>query len=158
MTDPTLRLRDATRADAQVLFDWRNDEETRRVSRERAAVDWNTHVRWLEKTLAGGWPRCVHCVAETDAGELVGMVRADERDDGLFELSITVAPGRRWEGIGKRMVLQFVREKLMGKPFVTCIKKGANPASEALARALGLAPFSEVPAKVPTEPPMVEWR
>ncbi len=56
------------------------------------------------------------------------------------------------------MVLQFVQEKLAGKKLVARIKKDANPASEGVARALGLKPFSEIPPVQSGDTPMVEWR
>ncbi len=153
-----LHIRLATIEDAKMLFEWRNDEETRRASGTTALLDWDKHVQWLEKVLSGGFPgRTLHIV-ETGAGEPIGTMRSDERDDGFVEVSYTIAPFWRGKGMGKCMVLQFVHEKLAGRKIVAHIKKDINPASEAIARALGLAPFSEVSSDEPKEPPMVEWR
>ena len=72
----------------------------------------------------------------------VGPVRSDELDDGCTEVSYTVAPQWRGRGLGKRMVLQFAREKLSGKKLLARIEKGHVP-SERIAEALGLKPASE---------------
>ncbi len=158
MTD-TLHIRSATRDDEKVLFDMRNDEDTRRVSGTTAPLEWGEHVKWLEKVLSGGFSGRALYIVETNAGELIGTVRSDLRDDGYTEISYTVAPAARGKGLGKRMVLQFAREHLADKKLAARIKRGGNPASESIARALGLKPFSEAPSEDREDPrPMVEWR
>ena len=151
-----LHIRPATIEDAEMLFEWRNDEETRRASIIMAPLIWEEHVAWLEKSVKGVFPgRSIYIVEAS--GKPVGVVRSDTRADGYTEVSYTVAPLWRGKGLGKRMVIQFAREKLSGKRLAARIKKGANPASEAIARALGLSPFSEA-SSGKDEPPMVEWR
>ena len=154
----TLYIRRAGPGDAKMLYDWRNDEETRRVSGTIEPLDWNEHVKWLEKVLSGGFPGRALYIVEGDEHEPVGTVRSDDREDGFTEVSYTVAPEWRGKRVGKRMVVQFARENLKGKKLVAHIKKGLNPASEAIALALGLAPFRETPSDDAKGAPMVEWR
>ncbi|OGG53710.1 hypothetical protein A2851_02380 [Candidatus Kaiserbacteria bacterium RIFCSPHIGHO2_01_FULL_53_29] len=153
-----LRIRPVTIEDARTLFEWRNDEKTRRASRTTAPLIWEEHVAWLEKVVHGIFPGRSLYIAEID-GNPVGTVRSDTRTDGFTEISYTVSPTWRAKGLGKHMVMQFVREHLAGKKLAARIKKGANPASEAIARALGLAPTSELPSEDQNDDrPMVEWR
>ena len=155
MTDP-LHIRAATRDDAKLLFDWRNDEETRRASGSTEPLDWETHVEWMENVISGKFPgRALYVVEIRNVP--VGTVRSDQRPDGYTEVSYTVAPLWRGKGLGKRMVVQFVHEHLTGKRLAARIKKGLNPASESIARALGLSPYSEALSER-DEPPVVEWR
>jgi hypothetical protein len=43
-----LIIRKATIDDAPILFNWRNDELTRRLSKNTNVVKWNEHVVWLK--------------------------------------------------------------------------------------------------------------
>lgn len=148
-----LHLRPATAADARLLFEWRNDAETRRRSASTEPVEWTGHLRWLTASLA--LPPEVRrlWLAELD-GEPVATVRADARPDGCVEISYTVAPAWRGRGIAKRAVLACAAEHLAGARLVARIRRG-HAASEAVARALGLV-AQEDPAAEPEA--LVEWR
>jgi len=91
-----LVLRPATMEDAQVIFAWRNDPQTRASSLTPGEVWWPEHMAWLRSSLSH--PDRALLIAEQD-GEPVGTVRID-RD----ELSWTVAPEHRGRGIGKQML------------------------------------------------------
>ena len=155
MSDIHVHVRKVTMNDAKILFDWRNDEETRRQSRTTLSVEWEDHVKWLEKSLKN--PSRILCIAEY-VGEPIGTLRADLRNDGFTEVSYTVAPTARGRGLSKPMVLTFAGEYVAGKKIAADIKKGHAP-SESVAKALGLKPFSEMPSEDPDDArPMVEWR
>jgi len=156
--DNRFHIRSAGHGDSRLLYEWRDDEETRQMSSTSELLSWEDHVEWFEKTLSGGFPGRSLYIVETASHEPVGTVRCDERSDGFTEVSYTVSPLWRGKGAGKRMVMQFAREHLAGKKLAARIKKGMNPASEAIARALGLSPSSETPSEHVSEPPMVEWR
>ena len=155
----TLQLRPATLEDAQNLFDWRSDEDTRKNSRNIAAPEWEGHVAWLTKVVNGGFPGRKLYITLAEGGEPVGTVRSDEDEtDGYVEISYTVAPAARGKGFGKAMVLQFAKEELAGKKIKAEIKKGGNGPSEGIARALGLHPTDERPSEDPDDPrPLVMW-
>lgn len=93
-----MELRRAQAADAQAVFDWRNDPATRAASLSIAEVDWPTHERWFARALEN--PRLVMYLAEQSAEpRLVGMCRfdIDEAADSA-EVSINLNPlarGRR---------------------------------------------------------------
>ncbi|MGP6176498.1 GNAT family N-acetyltransferase [Microbacterium sp. A196] len=98
LSAPTLSARPATSDDAWLLFDWRNDDETRARSRFRGAIDWDSHREWLERSLTDPNRRLFIVGPETDP---VGTVRWD-RTAGLdWDVSITVAPNRRGAGISR---------------------------------------------------------
>lgn len=87
-------------ADAALLLAWRNDPETRRASISTDPVALDTHLAWLERTLAS--PARSLLVAERDS-VAVGTVRLD-RAEGWIELNWTVAPDQRGRGVGGAMV------------------------------------------------------
>ena len=151
-----LTIRRVTAGDARLLFDWRNDPETRMQSGTTEAFEWGEHVAWLEKSLKNS--RRILCIAENDAGTPIGTVRADLREDGFTEISYTIAPNWRGKGLSKPTVLSFVKTFLQGKKLAAKIKKGHAP-SESVARALSLSPYAETPSDNPDDPrPLVEWR
>src|SRR5437879_8578358 len=93
-------LRGANELDAERLFDWRNDPLTRANSLNTDLVTWADHTRWLSASLTR--PDRDLLIAERD-GQALGTVRIDYLADSR-ELSWTVAPECRQQGIGKQMV------------------------------------------------------
>ena len=120
-------LRPATMDDAQILFDWRNDYETRANSLNTVPVPWEDHCRWLKASLEN--PRRDLIIAEVE-GVPVGTVRID-RGVGT-EMSWTVSPARRVKGIGKAMVA-----KACPPGEVIAQIKAANLASQRIAEHAG---------------------
>lgn len=96
-----LNLRNATIDDAKMLFDWRNDIETRKQSINVDEVPWENHILWLEKSLKN--PNRKLMIAMI-GDEPVGTVRLDIDEDCYAEISWTVAPRARGRGIGTKMV------------------------------------------------------
>lgn len=88
--------RRATPSDARLLFTWRNDPSTRRVSRTQDEIGWEEHVAWLNRVLLDT-DRQLY-VIERDA-EPIGTVRWDH-DGGIdWEASISLAPESRGKGL-----------------------------------------------------------
>ncbi len=114
-----IKLRPARMEDAQILFNWRNDPETRLASVHSDRVIWAEHLAWLKKQRA-------LLIAEYH-GVPVGTVRIDGT-----ELSWTVAPEHRGEGLGRQIVSLAMR---LG-PTAARIK-ATNVASQKIAAAAG---------------------
>ena len=87
--------REATLDDAKLLFEWRNDEGTRVRSRSTGELDWNSHIEWLELSVASTQRRLL--IVENEHSP-VGTVRWDRVGDDRWEISITVAPRERGQG------------------------------------------------------------
>jgi RimJ/RimL family protein N-acetyltransferase len=94
-------IRPVTRDDVRLLFEWRNDESTRKMFKNTDAVHWDEHVRWLDLRLKMDCPNLF--VFEMD-GEPVATFRIDGRD-----LSYTVAAQHRNRGIAKLMLKEVRR-------------------------------------------------
>lgn len=131
-------LRPATMDDAQLLFDWRNDHETRANSLTTVPVPWEDHCRWLRASLEN--PRRDLIIAEMD-GVPVGTVRID-RGVGT-EMSWTVSPARRVRGIGKAMV-----SKACPSGVVLAQIKATNVASQRIAEHAGFRKIEDGPLQL----------
>ena len=124
-------IRPATEKDAEILLNWRNDPTTRIQSHSSEYIDKLGHIKWLKNSIDN--PDINLFIAEVD-GQPVGTSRADLDQDKFYQLSWTVSPNFRGQGLGKNIVKQMV-----GK-FKKCkaqIKKG-NLASVKIADYAGL--------------------
>ena len=100
-----MNIREVTIEDYEILLSWRNDIETRRNSHNMDLVDENKHIEWLKKVIEDRNRQLYIC--EID-GYPVGTCRIDLDDNGIYELSWTIAPNYRGKGIGKKMVSMIV--------------------------------------------------
>lgn len=97
----TLILRTATAQDKKNLFFWRNHEAVRRFSLDPSNISWETHGRWLDKTLAN--PNQALLIAES-CGEPIGVLRLDfEAMQGW--VSVYVVPEKIGQGYGAHLLL-----------------------------------------------------
>lgn len=120
-----MRIRQATIEDAELLFKWANDPEVRRSSFSSRPIAWDEHMRWLTTALDS--PE--HVVLIGEEPQPVGVLRIDQGVVG-----ITVAPGSRGRGIGKRLLRKGL-ERYAG-PAEAWVKV-ENAASLAMFRSLG---------------------
>ena len=126
----SLTLRPATEADAKILFDWRNDLETRKNSRNTDPVSWKDHIQWVVASLKRSDRELL--IAEQHVA--VGTVRLDYSGD-TCELSWTVAPEHRRKGFGREMVRLAMRQTRA--PILIAEIKPENKASFLIAQSLG---------------------
>lgn len=126
-----ITLREATMDDADILLSWRNDPKTREASHNTDEVSKEEHRRWLEKTLDLKSRQLL--IAEIE-GCPVGTIRADYSDN-YCELSWTINPKNRGQGIGKEMV--FLAAQGIQSPLYAEIKP-ANIGSIKIAEFIGM--------------------
>lgn len=127
-TDLSLRL--ASIKDADCLFEWRNDPETRKASHSTELVEVADHLQWLKASLCHQDRRLY--IAEKKHIP-VGTVRADF-DKGAWTLSWTVAPRHRGKGIASKMLALIVKE--FDEPLLAQVKAD-NIASSKVAKQVG---------------------
>jgi UDP-2,4-diacetamido-2,4,6-trideoxy-beta-L-altropyranose hydrolase len=103
MSSPTLglELRPATEEDVRLLWQWRNDPETRLRSRNSDEIPWDIHLVWFAKRLAD--PDTLMLVG-LRASRPIGVVRFDREADGHAEVSITLAPECRGRGLARNLL------------------------------------------------------
>lgn len=95
-----ITLRPATMADAELLYEWATDAETRRQSFHPETFDFEHHCRWLERKLES--PSSL-CLIGMDGQRPVGTIRFEiDRQTAL--VSFTVAPVERGKGYGTALL------------------------------------------------------
>lgn len=98
---PTLQLRDASAADAALLFNWRNHPATREMSTDSAPIVWDAHMRWLEHVLCDS----ARILQIATIGALpVGVIRYDVCAAASAEVSLYLDPGLHGLGLGARLL------------------------------------------------------
>lgn len=98
-------IRRATMDDALDILAWRNDPQTRAVSRATGEVDTASHRAWFQTALAD--PRRTILIGEA-GGEKVGMVRFDRDEE--TEVSINLNPACRGRGLSYPLLMAALAE------------------------------------------------
>jgi RimJ/RimL family protein N-acetyltransferase len=99
--DDGVRARAVTMADARLLHEWRNDPTTRARSRNAAPIEFPAHLEWLTRALADSDRELLLIERGRDA---IGTVRWDRLGGADVEVSITVAPGFRGQGLSEAVL------------------------------------------------------
>lgn len=94
-----MRIRDVEMDDANLLFDWANDPETRSNSFNTEMIVWETHLSWIQKKLKES-DRSFYLFIQDN--EPVGVVRFEACNE--IVIGITVAPTHRGKGLGSLMI------------------------------------------------------
>jgi UDP-2,4-diacetamido-2,4,6-trideoxy-beta-L-altropyranose hydrolase len=150
----TVELRRATLDDAELLYDWRNDPETRRNSFSSDEIPFDVHVEWLRNKLAE--PNCRLFIAELD-GAPVAQVRVDRRGEDWAEVSVGVASEARGLGLGRTVIGagSAAGAEQLGVTRVVARIKPENLASVAAFHAAGYVPR---PGREDDSALTFEWR
>lgn len=136
-----LVLRRVCLADAEVLFAWRNDERTRRMSLNPQPLDFSSHIRWLEQKLADSR---THLLLASNDEAPVACIRFDV-DAKRVLTSIYVDPARSGQGFGGRALhsaLVWLRQTAVEIERVEAEVLATNAASHALFQAAGFVAHS----------------
>jgi RimJ/RimL family protein N-acetyltransferase len=83
----------ATENDSKDIWEWRNDELTKKMSVLTDSIHWETHSAWYKKTLAN--PNCYLYIGYVN-NEKIGMCRFDiDPKNNISEVSININPTHR---------------------------------------------------------------
>ena len=111
MTQNQLTVRLARLDDAERLWSWRNDPDTRRASHNIDTITLDQHTRWFKSCLSRN--KSIVLIGELH-GEAIGTVRFDRRRDSYLEVIINIAPQTRSKKLGAaclREACNFVLKK-----------------------------------------------
>lgn len=132
-----LHVRTVELSDAELLFSWANDAETRRNSFDTRPILWDNHLKWLENKITSDLDTLY--VVE-DGGLPVAHVRFTQTP-AAAEISVTVSPtsrGKRYGGRAIRAAVNRYRIELPESPDeIHAFIKPANLASCNAFRAAG---------------------
>ena len=101
MTTPAIALRPARAEDCDTVWQWRNDERTRRFIPDPAPILLESHRVWFAGVLSG--ERAVDLLIGEAAGQPVGVLRFDHAGP-LATISIYLVPGRENRGEGRALL------------------------------------------------------
>lgn len=108
-----LYLRKANSLDKKIVYEWANDSDTRKNSFNTEPIPWENHEKWYQKIMDSMKSK------ETEKSVLficmdfmipVGSVRIDKKEEGIAEISYTVAPDYRGNGYGQKMIILLENE------------------------------------------------
>ncbi len=129
-----MTLRAMETGDAETLFAWQRDPDTRRYARNPEPPAWDEHVAWLEARIEDN--ACLFAMVE-QGGRPSGCIRLDQASEGR-EISIVTAPEARRRGVA-RAALGLARD-LAPEGGIMAYVKPENTASLALFQAAGYRP------------------
>jgi RimJ/RimL family protein N-acetyltransferase len=123
-------FRDATIEDSSLIWQWRNDVLTRKMSRSIDEISFEEHEKWLYATFANK-DRDLWFVKQEDLN--IGVVRFDKRDLTTAEISINLNPEHRSKGYGSLIIAQASDAYLKKSPHlltkILAYVRRDNPAS-----------------------------
>ena len=96
---------------SEMIWEWRNDPITRKMSVNDAKVSWEEHSFWYKKVLLDN-SRKLYLGEE--GGIPVGVVRFDKSDNEefVFEVSINISPASRGKGFGQKLLNNGIKRLL----------------------------------------------
>jgi len=97
-----IKIRKAKINDCKDVFNWRNDELTRKVSFSSDPVSYDDHLRWFNDSLSD--PSRTIYIGENHNGNKIGVIRLDRRNKDVAEFNINIAPEMRGKGYGSRLI------------------------------------------------------
>lgn len=132
-----MQIRLAKYSDAGDILRWRNDTETRAMSRNGDLIEKSVHESWFDRVLKD--PNRVLLIGTVEE-KSIGMVRLDMQDQPAnWEVSIMLAPEARAKGLGKVLLNSALSHFCLGRPGVVLLAeiKVQNYASQRLFESLG---------------------
>ena len=97
----------ATKKDSKDIWEWRNDELTKKMSIATDGVSWETHKGWYEKSLVN--PNRYLYLGFVNDSEKIGMCRFDvEANANIAEVSINVNPIHRGKKLSSQLLARCI--------------------------------------------------
>ncbi|WP_051010570.1 GNAT family N-acetyltransferase [Selenomonas sp. F0473] len=128
-------LREATTADAELLYQWRNDAAVRRYAFHSGQINFAEHLHWLEKTLNDG---AAHLFIMMHGMIPVGQIRVNRRDEE-YVISYSIDKHFRGHAFGRYMLTllaQWMKEEY-DRGILSALVKKDNRASQRIFERLG---------------------
>ncbi len=146
MESRSIAIREATHADSDALFIWRNHSSIRAVSRTADPIKRPDHEAWLSAVFSD--PSRILLIGEYRS-EAIGVVRFDARAEEA-EVSMYLVPDHQGEGIGPELLLAAERWLAEHRSEVRSIKAEVldhNKSSHRLFRTCGYQRWSALYTK-----------
>lgn len=123
-------LRKATENDCTMVWEWFNDPVTRKMSRNTQQVSLEDHQKWFLQSLVN--PDRSLWIALLDQ-QAIGVVRFDDLNENLSEISINISPDFRAKGLGSTIIYtatqEYVENLQKPKALILAMVRQGNMAS-----------------------------
>ena len=87
----------------EIVWQWRNDIETRRLSFNNKIITWQEHIHWFDKVLKNKSSKFFIGEVNNIPVGLIGFKNSRDNDI-CYEVNINISPKYRGKGIGKNML------------------------------------------------------
>lgn len=137
-----IRIRSAKKTDSKDIFEWRNDEITRKMSNSPKIIEWENHSRWFSSSLDS--KSRILLICEDDCSEKIAIIRFDISESNSV-ISINLNPTQRGKGLAKsclsRSIEFFSKEYVEIKYLIAKIKED-NIASQKTFSGVGFIKYN----------------
>lgn len=118
---------EAAADDLRLLFEWRNESETRRSAFDSSVVTWERHCEWFNGKIGSLNSRIFILTDENSAP--VGQVRFDINNDGSAEVDISIDVNHRGKNYATEGLMKtcshLKKERKLNKIFAYVKKENA---------------------------------
>tara|TARA_Y100001968_G_C19443354_1_gene763831 strand:- start:1418 stop:1900 length:483 start_codon:yes stop_codon:yes gene_type:complete len=93
----------ATENHSKLIWEWRNDEESRKMSLNSNFITWEEHQNWFNNILKD---INTFIYIGKFKNKIIGVIRFNksEKDLDFFKVNINIAPYLRGQGFGKQLL------------------------------------------------------
>jgi len=137
-----IKIRSAKEDDSKDIFEWRNDELSRRMSHSSKIIEWENHNIWYSNSL--DLKSRLLLICENDHNKKIAIIRFDISELHAL-ISINLNPIQRGKGLAKsclnRSIEFFAKEYIDIKNIIAEIKED-NIASQKLFLGIGFTKYN----------------
>tara|TARA_Y100001968_G_C19450158_1_gene767959 strand:- start:186 stop:653 length:468 start_codon:yes stop_codon:yes gene_type:complete len=96
---------------SKLIWEWRNDLETRQMSLNGEIIDWESHNEWYTKTLND---MSIYFYMGKTLDKNIGIIRFErnKKDFKVYKVSINIAPNMRGKGLAKKFLKKGIQKFL----------------------------------------------
>ena len=131
----SIKLRAVSTDDCRLVWEWANEPDARASSFSSEVISWGQHAKWFETKVHDS--QCLYYIALDFAGEPIGQVRYDLREDEAV-ISVSLDAKSRGNGYGSLIIKQAsdqVFDVALVKTIHAYVKKGNEASVHAFAKA-----------------------
>lgn len=141
MQGDRIRLRTAKWQDCEQIWQWANESTTRQASFQSNPIPWEEHVQWFQQKLADEHSEFWLAIDAQDCP--IGQVRFDPVSPEVFQISLSVDPDYRNQGLGVE-ILKMAVLQIFQNPTILAISAWIKPENLASIRTFEMVQFSKI--------------
>jgi len=102
-----LIVKEAGYEERRIIWEWWNDQDTRKMMKKNDPVSWDEHTAWYHKFMQQNHSKMYFMYTEN---KKIGVVRFNYQEKNIFEVSININPLERGCGWGKKILRKAIHE------------------------------------------------